>query len=66
MGTVPIAIPVEKFLNRPFPGTEFDVPRLASPRGPARGRARSNLRDLMYRSSSTIATINYMVLVEEP
>eukprot|EP01043_Picozoa_sp_COSAG02_P035321 COSAG02_NODE_2523_length_8608_cov_10.605124_1_plen_46_part_10 len=41
--TVPIAIPVaEKLLNRPFPGTELDVPRLAAPRGPARGRARAN------------------------
>eukprot|EP01043_Picozoa_sp_COSAG02_P033079 COSAG02_NODE_2241_length_9405_cov_7.458951_1_plen_39_part_10 len=33
----PIAISVEKFLNRPFPGTKLDVPRLAAPRGPARG-----------------------------
>ena len=40
MGDAPMAIPVEKFLNRPFPGTKLDVPRLAAPRGPARGRAR--------------------------
>eukprot|EP01043_Picozoa_sp_COSAG02_P037129 COSAG02_NODE_2765_length_8068_cov_6.824319_8_plen_113_part_00 len=29
-------------LNRPFPGAKLDVPRLAAPRGPARGRARAN------------------------
>eukprot|EP01043_Picozoa_sp_COSAG02_P026805 COSAG02_NODE_1555_length_11948_cov_28.444932_3_plen_94_part_00 len=28
--------------NRPFPGTKLDVPRLAAPRGPARGGARAN------------------------
>ena len=50
MGAFPMATPVEKFVNRPFPGTKLDVPRLAAPRGPARGRARANLRDLMYRS----------------
>ena len=43
MGAFPIAIPVEKFLNRPFPGTKLDMPRLAAPRGPARGAARANL-----------------------
>jgi hypothetical protein len=36
MGDAPMAIPVEKFLNRPFPGTKLDVPRLAAPRGLAR------------------------------
>ena len=36
----PMATPVEKFRNRPFPGTKLDVPRLAAPRGPARGAAR--------------------------
>ena len=34
MGAFPIAIPVEKFLNRPFPGTKLDMPRLDPPRGP--------------------------------
>eukprot|EP01043_Picozoa_sp_COSAG02_P038645 COSAG02_NODE_2996_length_7581_cov_35.324111_1_plen_97_part_10 len=46
MGNLPIAIPVETSLNRPFPGTKLDMPRLDPPRGPARGRARANLRDL--------------------
>ena len=57
MGAVPIAISVETFPKAPIPGTELDVPRLAAPRGPARGRARANLRDLTYRSSSTIASL---------
>eukprot|EP01043_Picozoa_sp_COSAG02_P007268 COSAG02_NODE_215_length_28614_cov_43.077047_17_plen_73_part_00 len=52
---VPIAISVETFPKASIPGTELDVSRLAAPRGPARGRARANLRDLTYRSSSTIA-----------
>eukprot|EP01043_Picozoa_sp_COSAG02_P006205 COSAG02_NODE_175_length_31226_cov_95.275934_2_plen_76_part_00 len=56
MGAVWIAISVETSLNRPFPGTKLDMPRLDPPRGPARGRARANLRDLMSRSSSTIAS----------
>jgi len=51
----PVAISVETSRTSPIPGTELDVPRLAAPRGPARGRARANLRDLTYRSSSTIA-----------
>ena len=46
MGTVPIAIPVEKFLNRPFSGTKLEVPRLATPRGRARGRARAIMQSL--------------------
>ena len=50
---VPIAISVETFPKASIPGTELDVPRLAAPCGPARGRARANLRDLTYRSSST-------------
>jgi hypothetical protein len=35
-----ILIPVEKFklLNRPFSGTELDVPRLATPRSGTRRR----------------------------
>ena len=37
---VPIAISVETFPKASIPGTELDVPRLAAPRGPARGRAR--------------------------
>ena len=48
MGDAPIAIPVEKFLNRPFPGTKLDMPRLDPPRGPARGAARANLRSLSF------------------
>ena len=48
MGTVPIAISVETSLTRLFSGTKLDVPRLAAPRGPARGRARANLRGLIY------------------
>ena len=51
----PVSISVETFPKASIPGTELDVPRLAAPRGPARGRARANLRDLTYRSSSTIA-----------
>eukprot|EP01043_Picozoa_sp_COSAG02_P041022 COSAG02_NODE_3367_length_6860_cov_18.483508_4_plen_56_part_00 len=47
----PMAIPVEKFLNGPFPGTKLDVPRLAAPRGPARGRARGNRPGRSYRMS---------------
>eukprot|EP01043_Picozoa_sp_COSAG02_P029480 COSAG02_NODE_1836_length_10713_cov_5.352271_5_plen_110_part_00 len=50
-----VSISVETFPKASIPGTELDVPRLAAPRGPARGRARANLRDLTYRSSSTIA-----------
>ena len=49
-----VSISVETFPKDSIPGTELDVPRLAAPRGPARGRARANLRDLTYRSSSTI------------
>ena len=45
---VPIAISVETFPKAPIPGTELDVPRLAAPRGPARGRARANLRSLKF------------------
>ena len=47
-GTVPFATPGEKYPRKleAFPGTKLDVPRLAAPRGPARGRARANLRDL--------------------
>ena len=48
---IPMATPVEKFLNRPFPGTKLDVPRLAAPRGPARGRARANRPGRSYRMS---------------
>ena len=55
MGAVPIAISVETFPKAPIPGTELDVPRLAAPRGPARGRARANLRDLSTVCLSTIA-----------
>eukprot|EP01043_Picozoa_sp_COSAG02_P003699 COSAG02_NODE_92_length_37588_cov_135.916242_26_plen_61_part_00 len=44
----PVSISVETFPKAPIPGTELDVPRLAAPRGPARGRARANLRDLTY------------------
>ena len=44
MGAAPIAISVETSLNRPFSGTKLDMPRLDPPRGPARGRARANLR----------------------
>jgi len=51
MGTVPIAISVETSRTRLFSGTKLDVPRLAAPRGPARGRARANLRGLIYRMS---------------
>eukprot|EP01043_Picozoa_sp_COSAG02_P037272 COSAG02_NODE_2783_length_8036_cov_41.488976_12_plen_88_part_00 len=36
------------FRNRPFPGTKLDVPRLAAPRGPTRGRARANRPSLSY------------------
>ena len=53
VGAVPIAISVETFPKAPIPGTELDVPRLAAPRGPARGRARANLRDLTYRYYSS-------------
>ncbi len=52
---VPIAISVETFPKAPIPGTELDVPRLDAPRGPARGRARANLRDLSTVCLSTIA-----------
>ena len=48
MGDAPIAIPVEKFPLEAFPGTKLDVPRLPAPRGPARGRARANLRILSF------------------
>ena len=41
-GSFPIAVLVEKFLNRPFPGTKLDMPRLDPPRGPARGAARTS------------------------
>eukprot|EP01043_Picozoa_sp_COSAG02_P028678 COSAG02_NODE_1749_length_11069_cov_88.967274_12_plen_91_part_00 len=51
---VPIAISVETFPKAPIPGTELDVPRLDDPRGPARGRARANLRDLSTVCLSTI------------
>ena len=44
MGTVPMAISVEKLLNHPFSGTELDVPRLATPRGRARGPLASGAR----------------------
>ena len=49
-----MATPVEKFLRlyyRPFPDTKLDVPRLAAPRGPARGRARANRPGRSYRMS---------------
>ena len=49
MGTVPIWISAFTPLNRPFPGAKLDVPRLAAPRGPARGRARANRPSLSYR-----------------
>ena len=52
LGTVPIAISVETSRTRLFSGTKLDVPRLAAPRGPARGRARANLRGLIYRMSA--------------
>ena len=35
-------------LNRPFPGAKLDVPRLAAPRGAARGRVRANRPGLPY------------------
>ena len=57
----PVSISVETFPKASIPGTELDVPRLAAPRGPARGRARANLRDLTYRSSSTIAAAPWRV-----
>eukprot|EP01043_Picozoa_sp_COSAG02_P054775 COSAG02_NODE_6256_length_3698_cov_6.245902_4_plen_123_part_00 len=42
---VPFATPGEKYPRKleAFPGTKLDVPRLAAPRGPARGRARANV-----------------------
>ena len=53
-----MATPVEKSLNRPFPGTKLDVPRLAAARGRPRGRAReppeSEFRELT-EMLSTIA-----------
>ena len=55
MRAVPISIPAFTSLNRPSPGCELDVPRLATLRGRARGRARANLRSLHARHSSTIA-----------
>ena len=59
MNNLPIAISAFTFLNRPFLGCELDVPRLATPRGRARGRARANLQCLsrvqLYGDLSTIA-----------
>ena len=49
MGAVRIWISAFTRLNRPFPGAKLDVPRLAAPRGPARGRARANRPSLSYR-----------------
>eukprot|EP01043_Picozoa_sp_COSAG02_P019241 COSAG02_NODE_920_length_15934_cov_11.363751_2_plen_84_part_00 len=49
VGNLPIHDSVETFPKAPIPGTKLDMPRLDPPRGPARGRARANLRDLMYR-----------------
>ena len=45
---IAFAISVEKFLNRPFPGTKLDMPRLDPPRGPTRGATRANLRSLSF------------------
>ena len=42
--------------TRPTEPCELDMPRLATSRGPARGRARANLRSLHAQHSSTIAT----------
>eukprot|EP01043_Picozoa_sp_COSAG02_P055310 COSAG02_NODE_6397_length_3599_cov_8.635143_4_plen_130_part_00 len=47
--TAPIWLSAFTPLNRPFPGAKLDVPRLAAPRGPARGRARANRPGLSYR-----------------
>ena len=55
----PIENSVEKLLNRPFLTCELDVPRLATLRGRARGRARANLRSLHARHSSIIAAGNF-------
>ncbi len=56
---LPIAISAFTFLNRPFLGCELDVPRLATPRGRARGRARehavSESSPVRYGDLSTIA-----------
>ena len=49
MGAVRVWISAFTPLNRPFPGAKLDVPRLAAPRGPARGRARANRPGLSYR-----------------
>ena len=46
VGTVPIAISGETSVTTPFSGTELEVPRLATPRGRARGRARANMQSL--------------------
>jgi hypothetical protein len=40
--------------NPRYLSTELDMPRLDAPRGPARGRARANLRDLSTVCLSTI------------
>ncbi len=56
MGNLPIAISVEKFLNRPFPGTKLDVPRLAAPCGPAR----ANRPGLSYRMSRCTIAARYV------
>jgi len=69
MGTVPIAISVETSLTRLFSGTKLDVPRLAAPRGPARGRARANLRGLIYRMSayhSNQLTVHVLIFLDTP
>ena len=46
VGTVPIAISGLTSLKAPFFPSELTVPRLATPRGPARARARANMQSL--------------------
>ena len=43
MGNLPIAISVKTYQYHPIPGSKIDMPRLDSPHGTARGRARANL-----------------------
>ena len=52
MGNLPIEPPVETSVTRTQERVKLDVPRLAAPRGRARGRARANLRGLIYRMSA--------------
>ena len=42
MGNLPIAISAFTFPKAAIPDTKLDVPRLATPRGRARGRAREH------------------------